>query len=147
MALNVNITVDMRDTERVLRQLGTLNDLEAPLRRSAVVLERNVGMRFRNANWRPLARATMDIHPHRAGGKPLNDTGLLKRSITSQAVKTISGNKLTYGTSDKRAPIHNFGGRTSWGTIIPQRKFLYIDNTDEQMIVRVFVDYIRGLIR
>ncbi|WP_176581351.1 phage virion morphogenesis protein [Bacillus thuringiensis] len=132
---------------RMLRAAGKLEDLKTPLRRSETYMERSIGNRFRTAAWVPLAASTLVMHPHRAGGKPLNDTGALKQSITSGAANRLSKRKLTIRSGLKKANLHNHGGRTSWGTFVPARPFLFFSGTDRQMIQRVFDDYVDELVR
>lgn len=66
-------------------------------------------------------------------------------SVTSGSTKTVTDKMLRYGSNLKYARIHNYGGRTGWGTVIPQREFLYFDTKDERAIKRIFSDYIEGL--
>jgi phage gpG-like protein len=145
MAVSVKISVVDRGAKKTLKKLQETENLTKPLKQSAIYMEKSIGTRFRRAPWKPLSPATLKIHPHRRGGKPLNDTGNLKRSVTSKAVKHIGNKKLTYGTNLKYAPIHNFGGRGGWGRYIPKREFLYFDDKDEIAIRRIFEDYIREL--
>lgn len=105
-------------------------------------MEQSIGKRFRSAEWAPLSPATIKWHPHRAGGKPLNDTGALKMSITSGAANKMTKNQLNIRSGLKKANMLHYGGRTSLGTTIPSRKFLYFSDADERMIKRIFEDYI-----
>lgn len=142
----VSIKVELNGTDEVIKRLqdGT-EDFKKPLRNSATYMEKSIGTRFRKAPWKPLSPATIKIHPRRAGGKPLNDTGTLKRSVTAGAIKNVGKYKLRYGTALKYAPLHNFGGRGGWGKYIPKREFLYFDHKDERTIQRIFNDYIKEL--
>ena len=144
MATSVRITVEDRGVRRMLRSMGDLK-FRTPLRQSGVYMEGSIGKRFRRANWVRLSPATIKAHPHRAGGKPLNDTGKLRMSITSRAVKHVTKNKLEYGTNLAYAPMHNFGGVGGWGKRIPKREFLFFDNKDERAVKRIFEDYVRRL--
>lgn len=146
MAVRLNITISTEDAERVLEKIENMKFRE-PLKQSGIYMERAIGQRFRKANWKRLSPATLKIHPHRKGGKPLNDTGKLKMSVTSRAVKRITNTKLEYGTNLVYAPLHNFGGTGGWGRTIPQREFLYFDKKDEKAIERIFSDYIKELAR
>lgn len=147
MAVSMSITIDDKQARDMLKKLATLNDLKKPIKQSGVYMEGAIGKRFRSADWVGLSEATVKIHPHRAGGKPLNDTGTLKRSVTSSASKVFGKNKLTYGTSLKYAPMHNFGGVGGYGMRIPKREFLFFDSKDEKMISRIFSDYVKELIK
>jgi len=148
MANNERMRVELNGFDvRMLRAAGKLEDLKTPLRRSETYMERSIGNRFRAAAWVPLADSTLRMHPHRVGGKPLNDTGALKQSITSGAANRLSKKKLTIRSGLKKANLHNHGGRTSWGTFVPARPFLFFSGTDRQMIQRVFDDYVDELVR
>jgi len=146
MVVDMKISVNLHGLDKKLEDLekGTMN-LKTPLSQSATYMERSIGNRFRQANWKPLSPTTIKVHPHRAGGKPLNDTGLLRRSVTSQAIKTVRPKQLVYGTNLVYAPMHNFGGIGGWGFRIPQREFLYFDEKDARAIKRIFEDYIKEL--
>lgn len=132
---------------RMLRAAGKLEDFKTPLRRSETYMERSIGNRFRAAAWVPLSAYTLRIHPQRVGGKPLNDTGALKQSITSGAANRLSKKKLTIRSGLPKANLHHHGGRTSWGTFVPARPFLFFSTVDRDMIQRVFDDYIDDLVR
>lgn len=147
---NMPVSVELSyDTKKLLQKLQAMgkgfDDFQTPLTRSGTYMEGAIGKRFRGANWKPLSPRTIEIHPHRAGGKPLNDGGQLKASVTSNATQNLSKNKLQYGTAIKSAPLHNFGGRTAWGTYVPKREFLYFDKADEKAISEIFEDYIKEL--
>jgi phage gpG-like protein len=143
---NVSVRVNINGVDRSLRKVREgLEDMETPLKRSGIYMERSIGLRFSTEPWQGLSPTTIKMHPHRAGGKPLNDTGRLKSSVTSGAVKTISGNSLRYGTNLVYAPIHNFGGTAGWGSKIPQRQFLHFDAENERRIKKIFRDYIKEL--
>jgi phage gpG-like protein len=145
MAVRMNIIVQSGDTERELRNLSEgLQDYTTPLRRSATYMEGAIGRRFKSAPWTPLSPATIKRHPRRAGGKPLNDTGRLRMSVTGGAVKTVSKQRLVYGTTLVYAPLHNFGGNTKFG-YVPQREFLYFDKANERAIKKIFSDYVEEL--
>jgi phage gpG-like protein len=145
MAVDVKIRIELNGVDRKLKEMGKLDDLSTPLRQAGTYMEKSIGTRFRVANWKPLSPATIKRHPHRAGGKPLNDSGRLKKSVTSQAIKRVSKRKLQYGTNLVYAPLHNFGGQTKFG-YVPARPFLYFDSKDEKAIKRIFEDYVKGLV-
>lgn len=140
----VSVRVDLNGVDAELRRLGQLDDLKTPLRRSGTYMERQIGLRFRKADWKPLSPLTLRLHPHRVGGKPLNDSGKLKMSVTSGAVKRVTAKKLQYGTNLIYAPLHNFGGKGSWNRV-PKREFLYFDQKNERAVKRIFEDYIKEL--
>lgn len=146
MAVGVRIEVNLNGLDRELREMVRgLDNFRTPLKQSSIYMEGAIGRRFRSNSWKSLSPATVKIHPHRAGGKPLLDTGKLRASVTSRAVKRIQARKLEYGTNLIYAPIHNFGGVGGWGKRIPKREFLYFDQKDEKAIQRIFEDYIKGL--
>jgi phage gpG-like protein len=144
----VSVRVNLNGVDRRMRELvESFDDLSEPLKNSGTYMERSIGNRFRQANWTPLSATTQRIHPRRAGGKPLNDTGRLRSSVTSGAVKRVSSKQLRYGTNLVYAPIHNFGGTAGWGSRIPKREYLYFDAENERQIKRIFEDYIEELTR
>ncbi|MGG5739680.1 phage virion morphogenesis protein [Bacillus cereus group sp. IBL03679] len=144
--VDYRVTVRPNGTDLRLRNIGNrLKDLRTPMTRSATYMERSVGNRFRAAPWVPLSENTIKWHPNRAGGKPLNDTGQLKMSVTGGAIKRIDKLEMYFGTALPKAKLHNFGGRTKFG-YVPARKFLYFDTQDESMIKRIFQDYIEELV-
>jgi phage gpG-like protein len=144
MAVSVRVIIGDVDT-RLTRVKDGLQDLKKPLRDSGTYMEGSIGRRFRAGAFAPLSPTTIKIHPRRAGGKPLNDTGRLRMSVSSGAIQTVSGNTLRYGTNLVYAPIHNFGGTAGWGSRIPQREFLYFDAQDQLKVREIFEDYIREL--
>jgi phage gpG-like protein len=146
MAVSVKLDINVNDraVKKMLKDFKNM-DFRTPMRQSGVYMEGAIGRRFRAANWKGLSDATIRMHPRRAGGKPLNDTSTLKKSVTSQAVKTVSSHKLVYGTNLKYAPLHNFGGVGGFGNYIPKREFLYFDQRDEREIKKIFEEYIKGL--
>lgn len=62
--------------------------------------------------------------------------------IESGAANKLSKKRLRIRPTHKKANLLHHGGRTSLGTYIPSRKFLYFDEFDERAIKRIFVDYI-----
>jgi phage gpG-like protein len=143
MAVSINIRVELNGLDKRLEKFQDM-DFTKPLKQSGIYMEKSIGTRFRQARWKPLSPATLEWHPHRIGGKPLNDTGRLKQSVTSRAIKRVSKNKLQYGTNLVYAPLHNFGGKTKFG-YVPPRPFLYFDSKDEKVIKRIFEDYVKEL--
>ncbi|PEZ47027.1 hypothetical protein CN367_11710 [Priestia megaterium] len=137
----VSVRVMLNGIDRRLRD-AIDGDYTKAMRQSGQYMEGAIGRRFSAGAFKPLSPATIKIHPHRAGGKPLNDTGALRGSVTAGAFKQASSTQLRYGTNKIYAPIHNFGGTGGWGTHIPQREFLYFDGQDEQKIRRIFQDFI-----
>jgi phage gpG-like protein len=151
MAVRVTVRVDLNNTQRRLMKMRDI-DFSEPLRNSGTYMEGAIGRRFRSGGgsrpWKPLSATTLKIHPHRVGGKPLNDTGRLRGSVTAGATKDVRGDRLYYswGSNVKYAGMQNFGGTTSWGTKIPAREFLYFDPADERAIKRIFEDFVEGLV-
>lgn len=144
------IRVNLNGLEGRFRDIESeLDSLRKPFNKSGVYLEKAIGKRFSSGGgskggWKPLKASTIKRHPHRAGGKPLNDTGRLKQSATSGAYKRIAGKQMRFvlGTSVVYGPSHNFGYRH-----IPQREFFYADAEDEKAIRKIFEDFVRGIIR
>jgi len=145
MAISMSVTIDDKRAKKLIKKLSTVDDLSTPMKQSGIYLERSIARRFSKADWKPLSPATIKIHPRRKGGKPLNDTGKLRMSVTSQAIVHVEKMKLTYGTNLVYAPLHNFGGKGGWGRTIPQREFLYFDDKDAKAIKRIFTDYVKEL--
>lgn len=146
--VNVRLDVKMDGFSRKMVGIAKkVDNMSEPMKNSGIIIEQSIAKRFRSGGgsrpWARLAPSTIKRHPHRAGGKPLNDTGRLRSSVTAGANKRVSGKKLhyTFGSGVEYAAIHNFGGRH-----IPQREFLYLDPKDEQLIKRLFEDYIRGVV-
>jgi len=147
MAVTMRVTVRADELRRMLDKLeGKVDDFTVPLKKSGVYMEGAIGKRFNSAPWPGLSSATIKRHPHRAGGRPLNDTGRLRASVTSGARKLQTQKQLKYGTNLVYAPLHNFGGSTRFG-YVPQREFLYFDAKDENMVRRIFEDYVRELVQ
>lgn len=145
----MKVRVEINGVDRKLAKLAKeVDNLRVPLRQSGIYMESSIGKRFRAGGgsagmWKPLAASTIERHPHRAGGKPLNDTGDLKRSVTTGSSKRITAKRLYYGFGSGvvYAAAHNFGHKQ-----IPQRQFLYFDAADERAIKRIFNEYIEGLV-
>jgi phage gpG-like protein len=150
MAVNVKITVELNGIDKKMKKLVKgVDALDIPLKQSGIYMESSIGKRFRNAggsrgSWKPLAASTIKRHPHRAGGKPLNDTGRLRQSVTSGSTKKVVGKRLYYSMASSLvyAASHNFGYKQ-----IPKREFLYFDSQDERAIKLIFEDYIKGLVK
>lgn len=145
MGVSTEVTINISQTlANLMRMNNELKNMKEPLTQSATYMEGSVNRRFSAAAWTPLAASTIKRHPHRAGGKPLNDGGTLKGSVTGGAIKNVGKDSLHFGTNLPYAALHNFGGATKFG-YVPQRQFLYFDTKDEAAIKRVFEEYIKGL--
>lgn len=55
--------------------------------------------------WAPLSDTTIELNPRRAGGRPLNDTTRLRRSITTETSKR----GFSFGTNVRYAAKQHFG--------------------------------------
>ena len=146
--VNIRVEVQLNNIDRELVRLaGEVDQFRTPLRNSATYMEGSIGKRFRSGGgsrpWKKLAPSTIERHPHRAGGKPLLDTGALRGSATTGANQRITSKRLnyTFGSGVPYAGAHNFGYKH-----IPQRQFLYFDDKDERAIKKVFSDYIKELL-
>lgn len=146
----VNVRIDVRIngvTREMLNIAGQVDQMREPLLNSATYMEGSIGRRFRSGGgsrpWKPLAPSTLIKHPHRRGGKPLNDTGRLKMSATAGSAQRITSRRLnyTYGSGVPYAATHNFGRGN-----IPQREFLYFDDKDQKAVRRIFEDYVRRIV-
>lgn len=146
--VNVRIEVSINGLDRSMLMIaGEIDQMREPLLNSATHMEQSIGRRFRSGGgsrpWAALSPNTILRHPHRRGGKPLNDTGRLKMSATAGATQRITSRRLnySYGSGVPYAATHNFGRGA-----IPQREFMYFDQKDETAIRRIFEDYIREVI-
>lgn len=138
-----NIEIDLNGLDRRLLDIARqISNFQTPLQQAGTHMESSITRRFSSNSWAPLKASTIARHPRRSGGRPLNDTGYLKTSITSQAKKQVIGNTLHYGfgTGIKYGATHHFGRGP-----IPARPFLHFDSNDERVIKRIFEDYIRGV--
>ncbi|QFG05165.1 head-to-tail stopper [Bacillus phage 056SW001B] len=130
--------------KKLIRMASKIDDMRTPLKRSETYMKGAIARRFNSGGgsrpWKPLSPATIKRHPHRAGGKPLLDTGRLKNSVSSGDIGKITGKRLyiSLGSAVKYAAAHNFGYKQ-----IPKREFLYFDETDEKMIKRIFEDWVK----
>lgn len=145
VSININIQGDANLKKMFRRVQKGARDYTVPMKQSGIYMERSIQRRFKQNDWKALSPATIKIHPHRAGGKPLLDTGKLRASVTSRAVKNVSKQRLEYGTNLIYAPLHNFGGKGGWGKTIPQREFLYFSKENERRIKKIFEDYFKEL--
>lgn len=148
MAFEVRIIVEADGMTKRIRKLATqMENLKIPLQQSGIYMEGSVARRFRSGGgsrpWKPLSPNTIKRHPRRSGGKPLNDTGRLRASVTGGATKKIVGKRMYFGMGSNivYAASHNFGYKH-----IPKREFMYFDDKDEKAIKRIFEDYIKGLV-
>ncbi|MBR0574079.1 phage virion morphogenesis protein [Pasteurella atlantica] len=78
-------------------------------------------------------------------GKILNDTGVLKNSITA----AFDNDSATVGTNLQYATIHQFGGMAGRNkkVKIPARPFLTLTSEDEKDIIDDIQTYFRNLIK
>lgn len=139
-----NIVVNLNGVDKKLMRLAKeAGRFKTPLENSATYMESAITRRFTNNSWQGLKASTIARHPHRAGGKPLNDTGNLKMSVTGSAKRRIVGSKLYYGfgTGIIYGATHHFGRGA-----IPARPFLHFDDKDEKAIKLIFEDYLKGVI-
>jgi len=77
--------------------------------------------------WQALSHTTEQINPRRVGGKPLNDTARLRRSITT----SVTPSSLRFGTNVVYAGAQNFGNPANkvFGGPpgpVPSRQFLLV---------------------
>ena len=144
MSVQTRVEVNLRGVDREMYRIAKeLSGFQTPLLNSATHMESVITRRFSSNSWAPLKASTIARHPHRAGGKPLNDGGTLKLSVTSEAKRRISAGKLVYGfgTGIEYGATHHFGRGA-----IPARPFLHFDDKDERAIQRIFEDYIKGVV-
>jgi phage gpG-like protein len=92
--------------------------------------------------WRGLSHTTEQINPRRAGGKPLNDTLRLRRSITTK----VGPRGLSFGTNVVYAGAQNFGnpGNRVFGKTpgpVPARQFLLVSPSGLELEPDSFWDH------
>lgn len=112
--MQIHIDINDRDVQKGLADIRSRGGNLKPLMQDigeemARVVERNFAVGGRPEAWPASARSRRDA------GKPLSDTGRLRRSITVESDRTSA----QVGTNVKYARIHQFGGRTSPHTIRP----------------------------
>ncbi|MGP1587273.1 MAG: phage virion morphogenesis protein [Treponemataceae bacterium] len=82
---------------------------------------------YEGKGFAPLSQVTV---AYRNKGKPLQDTGSLRDSITSQV---LSENCVSVGTNNKSASLHNFGG-----VITAKKEWLFIPASGTRRLERKF---------
>lgn len=127
----LEITLDTRKMDRAIAALQQRGgDLRQPLTEIGEHIASEVDLTFRDGadpygnQWDALSG--LSTLKNRNGSKPLNDTGRLKSSITSNA----DSHSVEIGTNVEYAPTHQFGAKKGsyakgvpWGDI-PARPFL-----------------------
>jgi phage virion morphogenesis protein len=103
------------------------------------------------ALWDPLSAVTLALRPRRAGGKILQDSGIMAASIVTDYGRDFAA----IGTNHPAAPTHFFGARQGeygktarggpipWGDI-PARRFMGIGPTDEEDILDIASRFLDG---
>lgn len=100
------------ELDSLAKKLGDTARLEKAGRTAAEILRFHI---YDGNGFTPLSRATTD---YRGNGRPLQDTGSLRDSITSE----LKGNdSISVGTTKLYAPIQNNGG-----TITAKKNWLFI---------------------
>jgi phage virion morphogenesis protein len=103
--MQIHIDINDRDVQKGLADIRSRGGNLQPLMQDigediARVVEGNFAAGGRPEAWKPSARSRRDA------GKPLSDTGRLRRSITVESDRTSA----QVGTNVKYARIHQFGG-------------------------------------
>lgn len=160
----VIITVDDAEVRQAFSQLAALgDDLTPVMDEIGAALVASTLLRFEDGQgpggvpWKKSRRA------EEQGGQTLVDTGLLRQSITHQP----GPRGVDVGTPDKRAAIHQFGGRIEaktarglrfnlpwevkpgddgWRIVksvtMPARPFIGVDQDDAREVVAIVADHI-----
>ena len=141
---DIQITIDSTATDAMLRHIADkLDHLQPAMNSVAHDIAENIRFTFRDLKtpygvpWKTLSPVT--VSRRRIGSSvPLNDTGVLRNSITFNATDSSA----EIGTNVPYAAMMNFGGSKSayphlWGDI-PARQFMPINPLpaawEEQMI-------------
>lgn len=156
----IEIQVDTRAIDQALRRLEShVEDTSPAMRAIGEHIASQIDLSFRDAKdpygnpWKELSAVTV-AKRRRESSKPLNDTGHLKASITSNP----GHNEVTIGTNEKYGRTHQFGatqgqygrsrrnGPIPWGNI-PARPFMPTESGGmpldwEQDILDIIRDYI-----
>lgn len=113
---------DIADAAKRAADLSPVTKPAAERLRSIITLSFTQSKSPLGEAWRPLAASTIERR-RKGSGKPLIDTGLLRKSIATRGEKqgVVFG---VSGSAGEYAPFHQFGTRQ-----IPRRAFL---PTDEQ---------------
>ncbi len=162
--MQIHIDINDRDVQKgltaILSRGGNLKPLMQDIGEDiARVVEGNFAAGGRPEAWKPSARSRRD------SGKPLTDSGRLRRSITVAA----RNKSVRVGTNVEYARIHQLGGKTRphtirpvngralfWpgakhpvkavrhpGSTIPARPFLVLTDGDLRRIERIAEAFIR----
>lgn len=163
MAVSIRIDSNLPMVRRLFKALQKMGANPQPLLADIAALgENSTRARFRNQTgpdgqrWKPSLRAQFN------GGKTLTKDGHLGDSITHSADRKTAA----WGTNRIYAAIHQFGGTIKakgagglrfaipglgWRTVqqveIPERPFLGISREDEQDILDLVSNHLRGLLR
>jgi phage virion morphogenesis protein len=133
----IRLTLNTSGGERLIAEVqGRLGNLLPALTAIQEVALNSITTNF-DVSGRPTAWAPLKYRI----GKPLIDTGRLRASITGQ----VQGSSVVLGTNLVYAPIHNYGGSTTWRgrtVTIPQREFMLLQTADEDVMVKILTDYL-----
>lgn len=136
ITIELDIAEAMQLCEEVRRRAERL---EPAFQKSGIYMESSIAKNFSaqgRPRWKPLSPYTL-AQRKGSGGRILQDTGRLRASVTSGAVKAITRTQLTYGTNIVYAAAHNFGYKQ-----IPKREFLAFHPEDEARIKEIFEQHI-----
>jgi phage gpG-like protein len=133
----IRLTLSTSGGERLIAEVqGRLTNLTPALTAIQEVALNSITTTFdvsgRPTAWEPLKYRV---------GKPLILTGRLRASITGQ----VQGSSVVLGTNLVYAALQNYGGTTTWRgrtVTIPQREFMLLQSTDEDVMVKILTDYL-----
>jgi phage gpG-like protein len=129
--------------DKIIARLGGLG---GSLEKTAILLA-NIGryklMHIRQGfkvggpGWKPLSQNYLEFRrrlgrPHRHPNLPLYDTGSLMRSFN---VTVTSKSRVKIATQDPHAPVHQDGGRTRDGYLVPKRTMAEWTTDDRKVIL------------
>lgn len=143
------IHVDSDQVEAMLRELDNrMKDYKPVFRKAAIYMEGSIGKNFRAqgrpTKWAPLKPKTLAARRKKgSGAKILQDSGLLKASVTSNLeIKRMTKLEYEFGTAKIYAATHQYGRGK-----IPARPFLLFQDSDEKAIRRIFEDHLKEAFR
>lgn len=124
-------------------------NLRAPFKRFGVYMTRVTDKTFRDSgrppgSWAPLSEWTLAARKQKGSTskKPLVDEGDLKKSFSYQTNRK----GFLFGTIDRRASVHQFGGKSTRGNNefnIPARPMINWLPKDEKELEKIMDDYLK----
>ncbi len=145
----------LKELEKYFKKSAkTLTNYRKPLNQCGLWMLKSVAAIFKqegDPKWKKLSDATIDIDPDRAGGKILQDTGVLRASVGRKnkpgGIYNLKDTFLEFGSSLGYAWVHQEGYPQNrlLGKVnkpIPARPFLKVLPRDEDAFVRIFAKWL-----